>query len=48
VEVLDATMLYTLINRIEIHAPQGRRPNRTQEVAIRYRFVDEGLVSPQK
>jgi len=47
VEALDATMLYTLINRIEIHAPQGRRPGRTQEVAIRYRFVDEGLVSPK-
>jgi len=41
---LDATMLYNLIESIDIHAPEGRGKQRTQQVDIHYRFVGEGFV----
>lgn len=47
VETLDTTMLYNLIDHIDVHAPVGRHPNRTQQVDIHYKFIDEGLSSPQ-
>jgi hypothetical protein len=40
---LDATMLYNIIERFEIHAPEGKGKHRTQQVDIHYRFVREGV-----
>jgi translation initiation factor 2B subunit (eIF-2B alpha/beta/delta family) len=44
---LNATMLNELIERIEVHEATGTRTERQQQVDIYYRFVNEGLVSPE-
>ena len=38
-ETLTPTVLHELIERIDIHAVQGRGKNRTQKIVIHYRFV---------
>ena len=43
VQTLDTKMLNVLIKRIDVHAPEGRAPHRTQQVDIHYNFVKEGL-----
>ena len=43
VEELDANMLNNLIERIDVHQGEGRKPNRIQQVDIHYRLIDEGL-----
>jgi len=43
VDALDSNMLYALIDHIDVHTAEGRKPNRTQQVDIHYRFIDEGL-----
>jgi hypothetical protein len=47
VQKLDATMLNMLIDRIDVHAPEGRGSKRTQEVDVYYRFIGKGLASPK-
>ena len=38
-ETLTPTVLHELVERIAIHALQGRGKNRTQKIVIHYRFV---------
>ena len=38
-ETLTPTVLHELVERIDIHAVQGRGKNRTQKIVIHYRFV---------
>lgn len=38
-ETLTPTLLHELVERIDIHAVQGRGKNRTQKIVIHYRFV---------
>jgi hypothetical protein len=47
VHTLDAKMLNMLVDRIDVHAPEGRGSKRTQEVDIYYRFIGKGLASPK-
>ena len=44
---LSSTMLNELIDRIEVHEATGTRNQRQQQVDIHYRFIDEGLASPE-
>ena len=39
IKTLTPTVLHELIERIDIHAVQGRGKNRTQKIVIHYRFV---------
>lgn len=38
-ETLTPTVLHELVERIDIHAVQGRGNNRTRKIVIHYRFV---------
>lgn len=39
IKTLTPTVLHELVERIDIHAVQGRGKNRTQKIVIHYRFV---------
>jgi hypothetical protein len=43
-ETLNSKMLNVLIKRIDVHAPEGRNSNRTQQVDIHYNFINGGIV----
>ena len=40
---MTATMVNDLVDRIDIHKAEGKRSDRTQQVDVHYRFIDEGL-----
>ena len=42
-QTLNSKMLNVLIKRIDVHAPEGRQPHRTQQVDIHYQHIDKGL-----
>ena len=50
-EIITPAILRELIDRIEVYETQGRGKNRTQRIAIYYRFVGylelpEGRINP--